>query len=59
MTRQKKAMLNTTIDENILNEFREYCKSINCPMNKVLEMFMAQFADGQFKMELRKTKQEG
>lgn len=55
MTRQKKAMLNTTIDEDILSGFRDYCKSINCPMNKVLELFMVQFADGQFEMKLKKV----
>ena len=52
MMTKRKAMLNTTIDEDVLSVFREYCKSINCPMNKVLEMFMTQFADGQFEMKL-------
>lgn len=51
---KKKAMLNTTIDEKTLNDFRDYCKSINCPMNKVLELFMLQFAEGQFEMKLER-----
>lgn len=56
--KQKRAMLNTTINENVLNNFREYCKGINCPMNMVLETFMEQFADGQFTFKLGKSKME-
>ena len=57
-TKQKRAMLNTTINENVLNSFRDYCKGINCPMNMVLETFMEQFADGQFSFRLSKKKME-
>lgn len=49
-----RAMLNTTINETVLNNFRDYCKKINCPMNMVLETFMAQFAEGQFSFKLIK-----
>lgn len=56
--KQKRAMLNTTINENVLNNFREYCKGINCPMNMVLETFMVQFAEGQFTFKLSKNKME-
>ena len=56
--KQKRAMLNTTINESVLNNFREYCKGINCPMNMVLETFMEQFADGQFAFKLGKSKME-
>lgn len=55
-TKQKRAMLNTTINENVLNNFRDYCKGINCPMNMVLETFMEQFAEGQFTFKLSKNK---
>lgn len=55
-TKQKRAMLNTTINENVLNNFRDYCKSINCPMNMVLETFMEQFSEGQFTFKLGKNK---
>lgn len=54
--KQKRAMLNTTINENVLNNFRDYCKGINCPMNMVLETFMEQFAEGQFTFKLSKNK---
>lgn len=54
--KQRRAMLNTTINESVLNNFRDYCKEINCPMNIVLETFMGQFADGQFSFKLSKNK---
>ena len=57
-TKQARAMLNTTINEDVLNEFREYCKGINCPMNMVLETFMDQFSKGQFTFKLSKNKME-
>lgn len=52
----KKGVLNTTINEEILKDFKDYCKEINCPLNVVLETFMAQFADGQFCLKLGKNK---
>ena len=55
---KKRAMLNTTINADVLNNFREYCKTINCPMNTILETFMTQFADGQFVFRLSKSKME-
>ena len=55
---KKRAMLNTTINADVLNNFREYCKTINCPMNTILETFMTQFADGQFVFQLSKNKME-
>ena len=56
--KQKRAMLNTTINEDILNNFRDYCKHLNCPMNMVLETFMDQFSDGQFSFKLSKNKMQ-
>ena len=53
-----RAMLNTTINEVVLNNFRDYCKRINCPMNMVIETFMEQFTDGQFSLKLVKNKME-
>lgn len=54
--RQKRAMLNTTINSDILNNFRDYCKVINVPMNTILEAFMVQFAEGKFSLKLAKNK---
>lgn len=53
---QKRSMLNTTINEDVLNRFREYCKGLNCPMNMVLETFMDQFSQGQFSFKLCKNR---
>lgn len=58
MAKAKKEPLNTTIDTNVLNDFREYCKDIGVNMNLVLETFMAQFSDGQFTFKLGKNKAE-
>lgn len=56
--KQERAMLNTTINKGVLNDFRDYCKEINCPMNMVLETFMKQFAEGQFTFKLNKNKMQ-
>lgn len=56
--KQKKAVLNTTISEDVLNSFRESCKIINVPMSVVIETFMDQFAQGQFIFKLSKNKKE-
>jgi antitoxin component of RelBE/YafQ-DinJ toxin-antitoxin module len=53
---KKRAMLNTTIDEKVLNEFKDYCKELGFPMNIVLEAFMRQFADGSFTLKIAKNK---
>lgn len=55
---QRKAMLNTTINKEILDSFRNYCKEINIPMNVVLETFMNQFSDGQFSLKLSKNQMQ-
>ena len=56
--KQKRAMLNTTINNDVLKNFRDYCKVINCPMNTILETFMSQFAEGQFSLKIAKNKME-
>lgn len=52
----KKAVLNTTINEVILKDFKQYCENINMNMNSVLEIFMLQFAKGQFSFRLVKNR---
>lgn len=51
----KRAMLNTTINENVLNDFKSYCKELGLPMNMILESFMAQFVDGEFVLKIGKA----
>lgn len=36
----KRAPLNTTIDEEILNDFKSYCKELGLPMNMLVQSFM-------------------
>lgn len=54
----KRAMLNTTINEEVLKKFREHCKAINCPMNTILETFMIQFANGDFSLTISRNRRE-
>ena len=56
MSEEKRVVLNTTISEPVLSNFRRYCKSINCPMNTILEVFMTQFSNGEFSFKLTKDK---
>ena len=51
----KRAMLNTTINENVLNDFKAYCKELGLPMNMILESFMVQFVDGEFVLKIGKA----
>lgn len=41
---------NTTIDENIQNEFKAVCAKKGLQMNEVLELFMKGFINGEFKV---------
>lgn len=36
----KRAPLNTTIDEEILNDFKSYFKELGLPMNMLVQSFM-------------------
>lgn len=50
-----RAMLNTTINSEILDEFKAYCKELGYPMNMLLESFMQQFVDGEFVLKIGKA----
>lgn len=45
----------TSIDTDISGKFKETCDSYNLKMNVVLEAFMQQFSDQEFKVEIGKT----
>lgn len=55
VTQNKRAMLNTTINEGVLKEFKAYCKELGFPMNMILESFMAQFTGGEFVLKIGKA----
>ena len=54
-TPKPRAMLNTTINEKILDDFKAYCKELGLPMNILLEAFMKQFAEGTFVLKIGKN----
>ena len=52
MQPMKKAF-NTSIDEEILEQFREKCKEEKLPINVVLERFMQGNVNEDFKLEMK------
>ena len=52
---KKREMLNTTIDGQVLNSFKIYCKKIGIPMNTILETFMKQFSNEEFELKFGKA----
>lgn len=48
-----KKAFNTSIDEEILDQFKEKCKQEKLPINIVLEKFMQGYIDGDFKLEMQ------
>ena len=44
-------MLNTTINTEILNDFKGYCKEQGIPMNLLLELFMRDIIHGKFALK--------
>lgn len=51
-----RAILNTTIEKNTLNDFKISCKKAGIPMNTIIEAFMRQFNTGDFYLKLGKDK---
>lgn len=45
----------TSIDTEISDRFKKTCDSYNLKMNVVLEAFMQQFSDQEFKIEIGKS----
>lgn len=45
----------TSIDTNISDKFKKTCENYNLKMNVVLEAFMQQFSEQQFKVEIGKS----
>lgn len=48
-----KKAFNTSIDEEILQQFKEKCKEEKLPINIVLEKFMQGYINGEFKLEMK------
>lgn len=53
--KRKKESLNTTIDGVVLNKFKAACKETGIPMNVIIETFMRQFNNGEFRLKFGNT----
>lgn len=54
--------LNTKVNKEVFDSFRDYCKELGYPMNVVLETFMQQYANGRFRLnteDILKFKNDG
>ena len=48
-----KKAINTSIDEEILEQFKAKCREEKLPINIVLERFMQGYINDDFKLEMR------
>lgn len=51
VTAKERSMLNTTINTEVLNDFKDYCKEQGIPMNLLLELFMRDIIHGKFALK--------
>lgn len=54
--------LNTKINKEVFDAFKDYCKELGYPMNVMLETFMRQYANGRFDIsanDILKFKNDG
>ena len=54
--------LNTKVNKEVFDSFKDYCKELGYPMNVMLETFMQQYANGRFKLkaeDILKFKNDG
>lgn len=54
--KREKAMLNTTIDKEVFEEFKATCKASGMRMSTLLETFMRQYSNGEFTVKFVKNK---
>lgn len=54
-----KKAFNTSIDEEILQKFRDKCKEENFPINIVLEKFMEGYIEGKFNFRMEYSDNNG
>lgn len=53
--KNERGVLNTTIDKEVLENFKAHCKAAGMPMNTIIEAFMSQFAAGEFVLKIGKN----
>lgn len=49
--RVKTTALNTKVNKEVFDDFKDYCKEQGYPLNVMLETFMRQYANGNFHLE--------
>ena len=50
VSRAETKPLNTKVNKEVFESFKDYCAYLGYPMNVVLETFMRQYANGRFKL---------
>ena len=55
---EKKAVLSTTINADIMEAFKEKCKEDGVPMNVIIELFIKQYNSGKFEIILGRTEKQ-
>lgn len=51
VSRAETAPLNTKVNKEVFQSFKDRCSYLGYPMNVVLETFMRQYANGRFKLD--------
>lgn len=51
VSRAETTSLNTKVNKEVFESFKDYCAYLGYPMNVVLETFMRQYANGRFKLD--------
>lgn len=51
VSRAESTPLNTKVNKEVFESFKDYCAYLGYPMNVVLETFMRQYANGRFKLD--------
>lgn len=62
VSRAETTALNTKVNKEVFESFKDYCAYLGYPMNVVLETFMRQYANGRFKLnddDVLKFKNDG
>lgn len=62
VSRAETTALNTKVNKEVFESFKDYCAYLGYPMNVVLETFMRQYANGRFKLneeDILKFKNDG
>lgn len=51
VSRAETKPLNTKVNKEVFESFKDYCAYLGYPMNVVLESFMLQYSNGRFKLD--------